>query len=782
MKKYSYLFMATLMLSQPVVGLASEVSTGLAPREAIEETLETVEEISESDASEEMASTEATETDESLPVSESEVIDQSEMTEAINATTESIFETEQVTAVEREDQDKATSEETTEKSDVDKEDREQDKEKDKKDAVKTDTWGSCKVTFNDDKSVATVGPGELSNDNSRNFKDVTKIIFEEGVSFPADSSSLFIRFYNLKEFDGLSNVNTDNISNMSCMFFDCRSLQSLDLSRFNTANVTNMKETFYECESLIGLDLSSFNTENVTSMESMFAWTESLSSLNLSSFNTSNVIYMAEMFGGAKSLESIDLSSFNTSKVTEMDFMFSNCNSLRELNLSSFNTSNVNNMSTMFFNSRRLENIDVSSFDTSSVTTMSRMFGGCVGLVKISFGPNSYFNSSVALPETTNKSGYTDKWLKEEDFFKPERESFITTELIDNQHIKEPKAYVREKNGKSITVQSFDTDGKLLGVEPKMSGPLWLGVTVEPPIFEGYQFKEASQDLNMVYSDEDQVINLIYGKVEEWKPIDPNAVGKPITVNYVDTSGNEIHSSTQMTGVKDTAITIEPLEIDGYKFDQADHDLAMVIDNVEQTITLTYLKVEDLTPIDPNAIGKPITVKYVDSSGKEIQSSTQLTGAKGTKVTIDVPEIKGYKFDKCDKGLSHKIANKKQTVTLTYLKVEDLTPLEPGNPVEPGEPSIPWTPIKPGIPEEPVTPINPEEYVVPKDNQKQEGPQVLKNETKAITKVMADDVLNASKKGYVMPQTGETKNIVIAVVGMIVLAIAGLFGYKKYKK
>ena len=45
----------------------------------------------------------------------------------------------------------------------------------------------------------------------------------------------------------LSNFNTNNITNMGCMFFCCSSLKELNLSNFNTNNVTNMGGMFYAC-------------------------------------------------------------------------------------------------------------------------------------------------------------------------------------------------------------------------------------------------------------------------------------------------------------------------------------------------------------------------------------------------------------------------------------------------------------------------------------------------------------------------------------------------------
>ncbi len=52
---------------------------------------------------------------------------------------------------------------------------------------------------------------------------------------------------------------------MSCMFSNCTSLMTLNLSNFNTFNTINMEEMFQKCSSLTELDLSSFNTTNLSS-------------------------------------------------------------------------------------------------------------------------------------------------------------------------------------------------------------------------------------------------------------------------------------------------------------------------------------------------------------------------------------------------------------------------------------------------------------------------------------------------------------------------------------
>ena len=174
----------------------------------------------------------------------------------------------------------------------------------------------------------------------------------------------------------LDEYDTSNVTDMSCMFWGCSSLESLDLSGFDTSNVTDMTRMFDGCSSLESLDLSGFDTSNVTDMSSMFIGCNSLESLDLSGFDTSNVTDMSSMFDGCSSLESLDLSDFDTSNVTDMSCMFWGCSSLESMDLSGFDTSNVTDMAFMFRGCSSLESLDLDGFDTSNASTRS-MFNGC---------------------------------------------------------------------------------------------------------------------------------------------------------------------------------------------------------------------------------------------------------------------------------------------------------------------------------------------------------------------------------------------------------------------
>ncbi len=147
---------------------------------------------------------------------------------------------------------------------------------------------------------------------------------------PTTAHFWFNNMTSLTSITGMEYLNTSEVTDMSCMFFNCTSLTSLDLSRFNTSKVTSMNNMFYNCVVLANLDVSSFNTANVTDMSSMFLFCYALESLDLSSFNTANVTNMGSMFTNCPRLTTIYASDgWNTDAVvTNTTGMFYNCTRL----------------------------------------------------------------------------------------------------------------------------------------------------------------------------------------------------------------------------------------------------------------------------------------------------------------------------------------------------------------------------------------------------------------------------------------------------------------------
>ena len=220
---------------------------------------------------------------------------------------------------------------------------------------------------------------------SYNNETITKVVFDASFAKARPTTCLgwFAGLENLTEIEGIENLNTENVTEMSYMFYGCAGLTSLDVSKFDTKNVKDMSYMFYGCAALTSLDLSNFNTGNLTNMDSMFSDCAGLIFLDLSGLNTENVTYMSVMFRGCSSLTSLNLSNFNTEKVELMHSMFEGCTSLSSLNISTFNTQNVIFMEDMFNGCSGLTSLDVSNFNTQKVLYMNGMFEGCTSLTTL---------------------------------------------------------------------------------------------------------------------------------------------------------------------------------------------------------------------------------------------------------------------------------------------------------------------------------------------------------------------------------------------------------------
>ena len=233
--------------------------------------------------------------------------------------------------------------------------------------------------------------------------NIKKVVFDASFA-KARPTSCYYWFSGcdmLTQIEGIEHLNTEEVTDMSWMFMDCRGLTSLDVSHFNTQKVTNMEHMFNRCSGLTSLDVSSFNTENVTNMTCIFLGCSGLTSLDVSHFNTKKVTDMSCMFYECGKLTSLDVSHFNTGNVTDMSFMFFNCAALTLLDLTNFNTAKVVDMGGMLIHCSALTTIYVSDkFVTTNVTERRSMFYGCTSLKGAIAYDENKFDDTYANYET----------------------------------------------------------------------------------------------------------------------------------------------------------------------------------------------------------------------------------------------------------------------------------------------------------------------------------------------------------------------------------------------
>ena len=224
------------------------------------------------------------------------------------------------------------------------------------------------------------------------------------ISFNKISSYFFSRLEELQDIELLNEINTELVTNMSYMFYNCKKLEYIDLSNFDTSNVTDMRSMFYDCDTITSLDLSSFDTSNVVTLastptadgngmhvSSMFSSCNKLKYINMSGFDLSNVIYLTGLFYNCIGLEEVDMSYAITPNVTNMYEMFGWCSKLKRINLTGIDMSSVTCTKDMFRYNIALTSISFGDIDTSDLVDMSCMFWDCNALESIDL---SIFNVS----------------------------------------------------------------------------------------------------------------------------------------------------------------------------------------------------------------------------------------------------------------------------------------------------------------------------------------------------------------------------------------------------
>ncbi len=232
--------------------------------------------------------------------------------------------------------------------------------------------------------------------------EITKVVFDKSFADyrPQSCLGLFALMDQLADIEGMENLNTSEVKNMSAMFSDC-SITSLDLSNFNTSSVENMKYMFNRCKKLEAVDMSNWDTSKVKDMNDMFGHCVSLTSLDASHFDLSAVEDLYGMFEYCSSLKSVRLPQSSTPKVDNMSQMFRCCEQLEELDLSWFTTDTLDAATQMFADCSALKNIYVNDkFVLSEDFSGHNMFKGCTLL------PN--YDASNCSEE---KANYTDGCL-----------------------------------------------------------------------------------------------------------------------------------------------------------------------------------------------------------------------------------------------------------------------------------------------------------------------------------------------------------------------------------
>ncbi|MGX2946987.1 MucBP domain-containing protein [Enterococcus alishanensis] len=206
--------------------------------------------------------------------------------------------------------------------------------------------------------------------------------------------------------------------------------------------------------------------------------------------------------------------------------------------------------------------------------------------------------------------------------------------------------------GAEVTVQYQDTEGNTIAPNVIKAGNVGEAYTSEELAIEGYTFKEIKGTASGTFTAEPQTVTYVYTK-------DP-VKGAEVTVQYQDTEGNTIVPNVIKAGNVGEAYTSEELAIEGYTFKEIKGTASGTFTAEPQTVTYVYTK-------DP-VKGAEVTVQYQDTEGNSIAPNVIKAGNVGEAYTSEKLTIEGYTFKEIKGAASGTFTTEPQTVTYVYTK------------------------------------------------------------------------------------------------------------------
>ncbi|MEQ7137649.1 MucBP domain-containing protein [Enterococcus casseliflavus] len=237
--------------------------------------------------------------------------------------------------------------------------------------------------------------------------------------------------------------------------------------------------------------------------------------------------------------------------------------------------------------------------------------------------------------------------------------------------------YIYSKNlipATDVTIEYVDTEGNEIHPSQTISGNVGDSYDASTEQYQlkidGYTLDESQLPENSkgVFSETAQTVTYIYTK----NPV-PAA---DVTIEYVDTEGNEIHPSQTISGnvgeSYDASTKNYQLVIEGYTLDksQLPENSKGVLGETAQTITYIYKK--NFVP------AADVTVEYVDTEGKEIHSSQTISGNVGDSFDSSTDQYKlsidGYTLDESQLPENRKGVFRETAQTITYIYTKNPIP------------------------------------------------------------------------------------------------------------
>lgn len=548
-----------------------------------------------------------------------------------------------------------------------------------------------------------------------------------------DMSGMFGNCSSLTEVKGLENFNTSSVTNMSCMFQGFANKNSnitIDVSNFDTSSVTDMSSMFSFCHSLVEIrGLENFNTRYIKNMNRMFEHCYEIKELDLSSFTFNSFgkweTDTTDMLNDCLNLDIIHLTVNDTRCYEYGDGIKAFYKDLsyfyNEMGISGdwYDKNNYNDLTAYQFSSdadnhltsadcgktiQRGRDYKVNYYVNNTLKdTKSGNFR--IGATPSGLADNLSFDKSAYVVDETAYDNESEWGFRHESHFDYDKDQLVTVgaasqpcygdlfeisedpaKNIINVYLRSDKvtATFLDKDGNTLKTSTIDyrqvlnddknnfpTDEEIKQrVEYTTTAP---DETITKHLFNGWEIKDNVNNETFhtpLTSDITVVPTYRNWDISVWN----------VTVNFVDTEGNEIAPSktgkVKSESAESSTLNIDMPEINGYEFKSTNWS-GVSPEDCEVIDDKLHLKYQDkgdapiiVYPLPPsgnstiNVVYKAVKpynliVNFQDENGNKLKDSISLT-ASGTddnynfksELTALIPNYDEYSRDSIGKQLA----------------------------------------------------------------------------------------------------------------------------------
>ncbi|EAD2797160.1 LPXTG cell wall anchor domain-containing protein [Listeria monocytogenes] len=206
--------------------------------------------------------------------------------------------------------------------------------------------------------------------------------------------------------------------------------------------------------------------------------------------------------------------------------------------------------------------------------------------------------------------------------------------------------------GEDVTVHYLDDKGEKLAADEVLSGNLDDPYTSSAKDIPDYTLTTTPDNATGTFTTTCQSVTYVYTK---------NIVAaEPVTVNYVDDTGKTLAPSETLNGNVGDTYNATAKQIDGYTLTTTPDNATGTFTTTSQSVTYVYTK---------NIVAaEPVTVNYVDDTGKTLAPSETLNGNVGDTYNATAKQIDGYTLSAEPTNATGQFTSSAQTVNYIYTK------------------------------------------------------------------------------------------------------------------